>query len=91
MKPALTTVAILEFMNVWNEFFSCSFIYLNRMELYPAAVGMRIFQGIPLENTEPRDHLLMAAAATMTLPVILLFIVAQRYFIQGVVLSGLKI
>jgi multiple sugar transport system permease protein len=34
---------------------------------------------------------LMAAAATMTLPVILLFIVAQRYFIQGVVLSGLKI
>ena len=90
MKPALTTVAILEFMNVWNEFFA-PFIYLNRMELYPAAVGMRIFQGIPLENTEPRDHLLMAAAATMTLPVILLFIVAQRYFIQGVVLSGLKI
>lgn len=90
MKPALTTVAILEFMNVWNEFFA-PFIYLNRILLYPAAVGMRIFQGIPLENTEPRDHLLMAAAATMTLPVILLFIVAQRYFIQGVVLSGLKI
>jgi len=90
MKPALTTVAILEFMNIWNEFFA-PFIYLNRILLYPAAVGMRIFQGIPLENTEPRDHLLMAAAAIMTLPVILLFIVAQRYFIQGVVLSGLKI
>lgn len=90
MKPALTTVAILEFMNIWNEFFA-PFIYLNRILLYPAAVGMRIFQGIPLETTEPREHLLMAAAAIMTLPVILLFIVAQRYFIQGVVLSGLKI
>ena len=90
MKPALTTVAILEFIAVWNEFFA-PFIYLTRMELFPAAVGMRVFQGMPLETTDPRDHLLMAAAATMTLPVILLFIVAQRYFIQGVVLSGLKI
>ncbi len=90
MKPALTTVAILQFMNEWNEFFA-PFIYLSRWELFPAAVGMRVFQNIPLETTEPREHLLMAAAATMTLPVILLFIVAQRYFIQGVVLSGLKI
>ncbi|MBI3958505.1 MAG: carbohydrate ABC transporter permease [Chloroflexi bacterium] len=90
MKPALTTVAILQFMNEWNEFFA-PFIYLNRMQLFPAAVGMRVFQNIPLETTEPREHLLMAAAAIMTLPVILLFIVAQRYFIQGVVLSGLKI
>ncbi|MBX3050261.1 MAG: carbohydrate ABC transporter permease [Caldilineaceae bacterium] len=90
MKPALTTVAILQFMNEWNEFFA-PFIYLNRMNLFPAAVGMRVFQNIPMETTNPRDHLLMAAAAIMTLPVILLFIVAQRYFIQGVVLSGLKI
>ena len=90
MKPALTTVAILQFMNEWNEFFA-PFIYLNRMNLFPASVGMRIFQNIPMETTNPRDHLLMAAAAIMTLPVILLFIVAQRYFIQGVVLSGLKI
>lgn len=89
MKPALTAVAILEFIAVWNEFFA-PFIYLTRIELFPAAVGMRVFQSMP-ESTEPREHLLMAAAATMTLPVILLFIVAQRYFIQGVVLSGLKI
>ncbi len=89
MKPALTTVAILEFIAVWNEFFA-PFIYLTRIELFPAAVGMRVFQSMP-ETTEPREHLLMAAAATMTVPVILLFIVAQRYFIQGVVLSGLKI
>ncbi|MCB0115699.1 MAG: carbohydrate ABC transporter permease [Caldilineaceae bacterium] len=90
MKPALTTVAILQFLNDWNEFFA-PFIYLSRMELFTAAVGLRFFQNLPMETTEPRDHLLMAAAATMTAPVLLLFAVAQRYFIQGVVLSGLKL
>lgn len=90
MKPALTTVAILQFLNDWNDFFA-PFIYLNRQPLYTAAVGMRYFQYIPLETTDPRDHLLMAAAAIMTIPVITLFAVAQRYFIAGVVLSGLKI
>ena len=90
MKPALTTVAILQFLGDWNEFFS-PFIYLSRVDLFTAAVGLRFFQNIPLETTDPRDHLLMAAASVMTIPVITLFAVAQRYFIQGVVLSGLKI
>ncbi len=90
MKPALTTVAILQFLNDWNDFFG-PFIYLNRQPLYTAAVGMRYFQYIPLETNDPRDHLLMAAAAVMTLPVLVLFAAAQRYFIQGVVLSGLKL
>ena len=52
---------------------------------------MRFFQYIPLETTDPRDHLLMAAAAIMTVPVMILFVAAQRYFISGVVLSGLKV
>jgi ABC-type glycerol-3-phosphate transport system permease component len=52
---------------------------------------MRFFQFIPLENTYPRDHLLMAAAAMMTVPVLVLFAAAQRYFISGVVMSGLKL
>lgn len=90
MKPALTTVAILQFLGDWNDFFG-PFIYLNRQSLYTASVGMRYFQYIPMETNDPRDHLLMAAAAMMTLPVIVLFAFAQRYFISGVVLSGLKI
>ena len=90
MKPALTTVAILQFLGDWNDFFA-PFIYLSRVDLFTAAVGLRFFQNIPLETTDPRDHLLMAAASVMTIPVITLFAVAQRYFIQGVVLSGLKI
>jgi multiple sugar transport system permease protein len=90
MKPALTTVAILTFLGDWNDFFG-PFIYLNRQELFTAAVGLRFFQFIPLETADPRDHLLMAAAAVMTVPVITLFAFAQRYFISGVVLTGLKI
>jgi len=90
MKPALTTVAILQFLGDWNAFFG-PFIYLNREQLYTAAVGMRYFQYLPLETTDPRDHLLMAAAAIMSVPVLALFAVAQRYFIAGVVMSGLKL
>ncbi|MFN8446221.1 MAG: carbohydrate ABC transporter permease [Caldilineaceae bacterium] len=90
MKPALTTVAILQFLADWNDFFG-PFIYLNRINLYTAAVGLRTFQTFPMENTDPRDHLLMAGAAIMTVPVLALFAVAQRYFTQGVVMSGLKL
>jgi multiple sugar transport system permease protein len=90
MQPALTTVAILQFLNEWNDFFG-PFIYLNRQELFTAAVGLRFFQFLPMETSDPRDHLLMAAAAIMTIPVLALFAVAQRYFISGVVMSGLKV
>jgi ABC-type glycerol-3-phosphate transport system permease component len=90
MQPALVTVAILQFLNEWNDFFG-PFIYLNRQELYTAAVGLHYFQFMPMEQTNPRDHLLMAGAAIMTIPVLALFAVAQRYFISGVVLSGLKV
>lgn len=90
MKPALTTVAILQFLTDWNDFFG-PFIYLNSQILYTAAVGLRTFQSMPLETTDPRDHLLMAGAAIMTIPVLALFAAAQRYFVSGVVMSGLKL
>ena len=90
MRPALTTVAILTFLGDWNDFFG-PFIYLNRQDLFTAAVGLRFFQFIPLETADPRDHLLMAAAAVMTIPVVALFALSQRYFISGVVMTGLKV
>ena len=90
MKPALITVAILQFLADWNDFFG-PFIYINTMLKYTAAVGLRTFQTMALEITDPRDHLLMAGAAIMTIPVLVLFAVAQRYFVSGVVMSGLKL
>jgi multiple sugar transport system permease protein len=89
MTPALITAAILTFLAEWNDFFG-PFIYLNNPDLYTAAVGLRYFQFLPLETTEPRDHLLMAAAAVMTVPVVLLFLAAQRYFISGITTTGIK-
>ena len=78
------------FLADWNDFFG-PFIYINTMLKYTAAVGLRTFQSMALEITDPRDHLLMAGAAIMTLPVLALFAVAQRYFVSGVVMSGLKL
>jgi multiple sugar transport system permease protein len=90
MKPALTTVAILQFMGHWNAFFG-PFIYLNRVELLTAAVGINFFRTAYLETSDPRDHLMMAGAATMTIPVLILFAAAQRYFVTGIVMTGLKL
>jgi len=90
MKPALVTVAILQFLGDWNDFFG-PFIYINSQMKYTAAVGLHTFQTMMLEITDPRDHLLMAGAAIMTIPVLILFAVAQRYFVSGVVMSGLKL
>jgi multiple sugar transport system permease protein len=90
MKPVLVTVAILQFLGDWNEFFG-PFIYINTVSKYTAAVGLRTFQTMALEITDPRDHLLMAGAAIMTIPVIILFAAAQRYFVSGVVMTGLKL
>ena len=90
MKPALTTVAILTFLGQWNDFFG-PFIYINKLELFTVAVGLRYFQVIPMEGGEPKDHLLMAASAITTIPVLIIFVAAQKYFVQGVVLSGLKL
>lgn len=89
MKPALITTGILTFLGEWNDFFG-PFIYLNSFDLFPAAVGLRVFQSIPIESTDPRDHLLMAGAAVMSFPAIIIFLSAQRFFISGIATTGLK-
>ena len=91
-EDEITTLAILGFLGTWNDFMG-PLIYLNRERLYTAALGLRFFQitGVAgYAGTEPRDHLLMAGTAIMTAPMLLVFILAQRYFVQGVVLSGIK-
>ena len=90
MKPALTTVGILGFLGHWNNFFG-PFIYLNKSKLFPAAVGLRFFRTLFGESTRHTEHLLMAATATMTIPVLIVFAAAQRYFVSGVVMTGLKL
>ncbi len=53
------------------------------------ALGLRHFQTIPM-SSQPREHLLMAASLIMTVPSVILFFAAQRYFVRGIVMSGIK-
>jgi len=91
IQPAIITVAILSFLNHWNDFF-LPLIYLNSTEKLTLSIGLRFFQtmGGYAETSEPREHLLMAASLMATLPCVVLFFVAQRYFVQGIVMSGIK-
>jgi ABC-type glycerol-3-phosphate transport system permease component len=86
--PVYATAAIIQGIAQWNLFLP-PLIILNRPETYPLSVGLRYFVVNPSDGL-PKDHLLMAAAVIMTLPVILLFFVGQRYFVRGVVMSGIK-
>lgn len=84
-KPALGVVAVFSFLNHWNDFFG-PLIYLNSVEKYTLAIGINLFRSF--QTTE--WNLLMAASVMISLPCILLYAIAQRFFIQGVVFTGLK-
>jgi ABC-type glycerol-3-phosphate transport system permease component len=84
-KPALGVIAIFTFLGTWNDFFG-PFIYLNSTDKYTLPLMLRLFQST--EGTQ--WHLLMAASVMTAIPCIALYFVAQRYFIQGVVFTGLK-
>ncbi len=83
--PAIAAVVILVFNNTWNEFLS-PLIYLQSRENFTLALGLRLFQG----EASTSWHLLMAASLLTMLPVLIIFFVAQRYFIQGIVFTGVK-
>jgi multiple sugar transport system permease protein len=86
-KPALITVAIFTFLGTWNDFIG-PLLYINSPERYTLAVGLANYRGTMFSRT--RWDLLMAFATAMTLPVLSVFLLAQRYFVQGVVMTGLK-
>jgi multiple sugar transport system permease protein len=87
--PALTTVAIFSFLQHWNEFIQ-PLIFLNSPENFTVSLGLRMFQTVPSDPGEPKEHLLMAAAVIASIPCILLFFAAQRFFVRGIVMSGIK-
>jgi len=78
-KPAIATVVILQFIASWNDFLIPLVLSLSRPQLQTLAVGVYSFQGQNLTNYSE-----MAAASTMSLlPVIIVFLCLQRYFIEG--------
>lgn len=88
-RPALATVAIFSFLGSWNDFIH-PLIYLNSSDKFPLSLGLRYFQQQPTDAMEPREHLLMAASLLMVAPAIAIYLAAQRYFVRGIVMSGIK-
>jgi multiple sugar transport system permease protein len=84
-RPALTVVAIFTFIASWNDFLG-PLIYLSSHDKFTIALGLATFKG--LYNTQ--WQYLMAASTVMIIPIIVLFFLAQRYFVQGIVLTGMK-
>lgn len=84
IKPALAVIAIWTFMGSWNNFMG-PLIYVNSPENMPLSYALKLFQG----DRSGDPGLLMAFATLTMLPVLALFFFAQRYFIEGVTLSGL--
>ncbi|GIV79072.1 carbohydrate ABC transporter permease [Litorilinea aerophila] len=88
-KAALATVAIFSFIQHWNEFIG-PLIFLNSTEKFTLSIGLRYFVSNPFESDEPREAILMAASLIVALPPLALFFMAQKYFVQGIVTTGLK-
>lgn len=87
IRPALLAVGIFTFQGFWNNFLT-PLIYLNDMSKYTMTLGMFFFLGGP--NEPPKWHWLLAMSTMLTLPMLVIFFAAQRYFIEGITLTGLK-
>ena len=84
-KPALTTVALFAFIRSWNDFLG-PLVFLGRDELYTLSLAASMLKS----NLDPNWSVLLALGTVMILPVLLIFFVMQKYFIQGIAMSGIK-
>jgi len=90
VRPTLAAIAVFTFLATWNEFMM-PLIYLADQRLYPLSFGLYAFQvQVTNPGTAKGMGMVMAAALLMTLPVIAMFFFAQRYFLRGVTLTGMK-
>jgi ABC-type glycerol-3-phosphate transport system permease component len=85
-KPALATVAIFAFIGNWNNYLA-PLIYLRDEELLTLAIGLNQFRG-QFGNID--YHLMMAVAVLVLIPVLVVFFVGQRWFVQGIAVTGMK-
>lgn len=88
-RPALATVGVLSFIASWNDFLG-PLIFLNSQEKFTVSIGLYSLRTYVGEPGEPKDHLIMAGAVMATLPIVVLFFAAQKYFVHGIVTTGLK-
>ncbi|MDR1176606.1 MAG: carbohydrate ABC transporter permease [Treponema sp.] len=84
-QPVLATVAIFAFLRSWNDFIG-PLIFLASDRLYTLSIGAQMIRS----NLQPNWELLMPLGVVMVLPVLIIFFLMQKYFIQGIAMSGIK-
>lgn len=84
-KPALSTLTIFTFVSTWNDFLG-PMIYLTKTELKTIQIGLRMF----ISQYSAEYGLIMAASVVSIIPVLIVFLGLQKYFVQGVAASGVK-
>jgi multiple sugar transport system permease protein len=84
-QPVLATVAIFAFLRTWNDFIG-PLIFLASDRLYTLSIGAQMIRS----NLQPNWELLMPLGVVMVLPVLVIFFLMQKYFIQGIAMSGIK-
>ena len=84
-KPALSTLTIFTFVNTWNDFLG-PLIYLHKTELKTIQIGLRMF----ITQYSSEYGLIMAASVVALVPVFVMFLTLQKFFVQGIATAGLK-
>lgn len=84
-KPAISTLVIFTFVSTWNDFLG-PMIYLTKTELKTIQIGLRMF----ISQYSAEYGLIMAASVVVLIPVLIVFLSLQKYFVQGVASSGIK-
>ena len=84
-KPALATLTIFTFVNTWNDFLG-PYLYLTKQKLKTIQIGLRMFIG----QYSAEYGLIMAASVVVLIPVLVVFLSLQKYFVEGVAASGIK-
>ena len=84
-KPALSTLTIFTFVTTWNDFLG-PMIYLTKTELKTIQIGLRMF----ISQYSAEYGLIMAASVVALIPVLIVFLAPQRFFVEGVASSGIK-
>ncbi|MGE5599129.1 MAG: carbohydrate ABC transporter permease, partial [Bacteroidota bacterium] len=88
-KPALGALTILTFQSVWNEFFWALVVITSPQDKFPLTVGLltlRRTYGAAAFDWGP----ILAGTLISALPILILFVVFQRYFVEGISFTGLK-
>jgi multiple sugar transport system permease protein len=84
-KPALASLALLTFVNTWNDYMG-PFIYLTDNDLWTVQLGLRSFVGL----YDAEYAMIMTGSVLSVLPILIVFLLGQRYFVRGIATSGLK-